>query len=656
VLKLYPQLGHYEPIVQNGKVVGTRLVSDPISIPDAAEILTSVNKQLNDRLGPQAARRVRTDMLATDPAYAALDALATSLRNGIDEGLTSQGVPGVKAFRQDQAAVIKLQQIAEKVEGKGTTLVRSTAAPPGPLKQAAKDALETTAAKYLGGKVVSKQLNRRLTIDEAVAKAFRLMKPAPNLSFPMMPAHVPGAGPAQAAGAAPGGAGPTGQPGGPQAAPGATSAGAGPSGPSAGGARPGGSQPPPRRPGETWEQWGRRNGVPNSWWNQGGKPGEPWGPKPQTGPWGTTSGVGELPPAPAATPAAAPVDVYEGTAMREGLPKPPTFVVDAKGKVRRGDRVGPQIPADAQWPRPLPPEAAASKWVTDAGVPAKDDPSFVRAVKGVYAKVFKSADAAAPSANQPLSTPAPTGAQPRVGTEPGAPRNNPPRVHFREAREAAARLRDETLDTLTQRYVEAGHPDSPAQIRAKLVEDLQGIEQLHHDAAAGDEAGTGLLKAIAKYGGISVNAESAQKGEITWLKEFKDGDAVNGVRGVFRDLSRNSADVKRMNMQRAAMGKDARAVPFGGLSLDGMLEALKQDGKFQQIKTINDLTEAVQKAARTGAESAAERKARALADLVYHTERDIAGRGNPGPDDDAGFAAFSDAVDAIVNEKPKGKR
>lgn len=647
VLKLYPQLGHYEPVLNaQGKRVGSRLVDDPISIPDAAKILTSVNKQLNDRLGPQAMRRVRTDMLANDPVYAALDATATALRKGIDQGLEAQGIPGVRAFRQDQAAVIKLQQIAEKVEGKGTTLVRSTAPPPGRLRQAATDIAETTAAKYVGGKVVSRQLNRRLTIDEAVNKAFRLMKPAPNLSYPMMPAHVPGAA-AGAAGAGRTPGGPGGGPGGGAAPTGQPGASGGPSGAAWENFKKAAEewQRQARTTGETWEQWGRRNGVPPSWWNQGGKPGEPWGPRPPGDPWGVDRRP-ELTPGTPAPPVAPDVEVFEGTVGKPGLPKAPGFIVDASGRVRKPGKT-PLIPADNVWPRPA---------MSESYKAPKNDPSFVRAVKGVYAKVFKRAEPPAAGGRQPLSAPETPGPLSGGGPGAGAAQRDAARTSLRAERAALRaedkRIADETLDTLTQRYVEAGHPDHPDAIRAKLVDDLRGIEELYRDAHNEEGGGSALLRAIAKYGGISVKAEGAQKAEIEWLKEFRDGDSFAGVRGVFRDLARGGADAKRMNMQRQVMGKGARKVPYGGLSLDDMLTSLRQDPQFQGLNTINDLTAAIEKAARAEQPTVAEMKAKALADLVYHTERDIAG--HQGPDVDDGFAAFSAAVDEIV--KPKGKQ
>ncbi len=138
-----------------------------------------------------------------------------------------------------------------------------------------------------------------------------------------------------------------------------------------------------------------------------------------------------------------------------------------------------------------------------------------------------------------------------------------------------------------------------------------------------------------------------------WLPMIRSPDAeINWFRDRMvarsRDLARNSADAKRMTMQRQVMGKGMRKVGYGGLSLDGMLEAIHQDPQFNDIKTINDLTRAIDKAARQGIVSMDEIKAKALADLVYHTERDIAGRH---AEDEAGFAAFADAVDEVAGTR-----
>ena len=617
LLGMWKDLAHYEDIVNaTGKVIGRRLVPDPLTLTRAEAIRKAVNKELSDRLGPVGQQRIRTDMIDTDPSYAALDALAKSLRVGIDGALEGQGVQGFAEFRQRQSAVIKLQEAAEKVEGKGYQPVTRTT-PAGWARQTAADLapnVGTMAGAEVGGpagalagktlgETVRNRVMPKMTRDAAVRKANALMKPGPPQPMPGPPQPIPFAPPVagrpSAAGTAPpagGGAGPSGGPSG--GVPARMGAGPRPSGGRPGGPT-GGAAP---RPGESWESWGRRNGVPPMWWNREG-----WNEfdaaqsSGTTPPWGLAGPQG-LPPAPEPPP-----EVYHGEIVPpSGLPTGPQFIVGTDGKVRPIAKAGPQIPADTVWPRPAMAEGYRAP---------KTDPSFVKAVKGAYAQVFQKAEVpreTAPSANSGVSEAPTTGAQPGPRPRKSQAWSEATRARLREDRAAAAQLEADTLDTLTQRLVDAGHPDHPDAIRGRLADDLRGIEELHRDAAEGGENGLVLLKAIAKGGGISVKAETAQKGEIAWLKEFSDTKP-----------SASRKNLKAPPVKDSGVFRGVRGVMRvgGGLSLDGMVEHLSQDPRFNHIKTINDLTDALRNAATERPETAD-----ALKDLIYHTERELSGR------------------------------
>lgn len=121
--------------------------------------------------------------------------------------------------------------------------------------------------------------------------------------------------------------------------------------------------------------------------------------------------------------------------------------------------------------------------------------------------------------------------------------------------------------------VKAGEFSPPETIRAFLAERLAGIKELV--AEAGEDTGLTLLQAIRKAGGISLAKETALKGEIKWMQEFRTSNfgTVRGVPGVFND--------KR------------------GLPIDGVMEAVQQNPEFaSQFKTQGEFLNAVQRAAQ----------------------------------------------------------
>lgn len=149
-------------------------------------------------------------------------------------------------------------------------------------------------------------------------------------------------------------------------------------------------------------------------------------------------------------------------------------------------------------------------------------------------------------------------------------------LRARGRRAARASSGEQSLvEDLVAKAVEDGYQGDTQQLRAMLDDRVQMVKEIDYDYANSGRSPENLLRAIADAGGLSVGAETAQKGELRWLQEFQDNFGtsqqpryafgnVNGIRGVFNER---------------------------GLSLDGMLEALQQDARFNHIESINDLVD-----------------------------------------------------------------
>ena len=90
---------------------------------------------------------------ATDPAFAAREAAAESLRNGIYKQLGANGMPNAAQLRLDEGSLIKIRNAAQNQIFNGDKVVRSTAQS-GPMRQAAKAVTKsgaTAAGAAVGG-------------------------------------------------------------------------------------------------------------------------------------------------------------------------------------------------------------------------------------------------------------------------------------------------------------------------------------------------------------------------------------------------------------------------------------------------------------------------------------------------------------------------
>lgn len=148
----------------------------------------------------------------------------------------------------------------------------------------------------------------------------------------------------------------------------------------------------------------------------------------------------------------------------------------------------------------------------------------------------------------------------------------PPRLSPESAENAAGRFPQGPPDTRPLRQVDAdvidklmhkafeGGVDDKELARLRTILE-ERVRLTHEFRRASDEQGAtdeSLLREIARGGGISMQAETENKGEIQWLKS----SMLNNRSGVFR-------------------GK--------GLALDGMVEYLQHDGRFRDITDINSL-------------------------------------------------------------------
>lgn len=211
--------------------------------------------------------------------------------------------------------------------------------------------------------------------------------------------------------------------------------------------------------------------------------------------------------------------------------------------------------------------------------PPPPDPSFVRGIPAEYGARVPSEEAhATEAARAPQVSAAPPTPRPPAGARRG------PQVFTDEipgsagGAEGASSARapyvqGSVIDYLVKRAQASGSTASPEDLRARASELYDALRETDHYYEQNGQAGKPLLRAVARLGGLSMLNESANKGEIAWLKDARQGDSFGGVKGVFREAN--------------------------GKSLDTMLEALHEEG-FANIETINDLLDEVRDAGRIG--------------------------------------------------------
>ena len=124
-------------------------------------------------------------------------------------------------------------------------------------------------------------------------------------------------------------------------------------------------------------------------------------------------------------------------------------------------------------------------------------------------------------------------------------------------------------------------------IRAEFDARVDMLEELDREYQESDQSPRELLEAIARHGGISMEAEhlGGLTGELRWVREGAAGPFGNfgGVPNVFR--------------RRAGTGAASQRT---GLSLDEMATLLQQDQRFSHITGPNELMAELEDIARLG--------------------------------------------------------
>lgn len=141
------------------------------------------------------------------------------------------------------------------------------------------------------------------------------------------------------------------------------------------------------------------------------------------------------------------------------------------------------------------------------------------------------------------------------------------------------------LSPLIRKAQREGYRGDPAALKTELQDRLQLIQDLDTEFEHSGRNPTALLKAIRGYGGISEQAETGMKGEIRWLKEFQDNIGGTAI---------------KPRTQFGTIGGVQGVIRKGGLTLDGMVEALRQEPRFEHIQSLSDLIEEISHAARAG--------------------------------------------------------
>lgn len=176
-------------------------ISDEMTVAEA----DSVRHQLNadNRSAMKAKNNYDlANMRQTDPAFAAREALANSLRDGVYGKLEERGIPGVRELRKDQGALIKLRNAAEARKFQGEAKVAGTESG-GKLRRAIGRVTKlgaTAKGAAMGGPagaIVGEELGQaaqnliapgRSTRNELLVRAFN--KPqTPGSKFPSIPAR-----------------------------------------------------------------------------------------------------------------------------------------------------------------------------------------------------------------------------------------------------------------------------------------------------------------------------------------------------------------------------------------------------------------------------------------------------------------------------------
>jgi len=122
---------------------------------------------------------------AADPAFAAKEAAAESLRDGVYNKLEARGITGVRELRQDEGALIKIRNAAERQIYSGEKAVAGTG-DNGPLRKMAALAVRSTPLPAVITDPAAAMIAKpNLSRDALIERAFKNIKGQPD--FPTVP-------------------------------------------------------------------------------------------------------------------------------------------------------------------------------------------------------------------------------------------------------------------------------------------------------------------------------------------------------------------------------------------------------------------------------------------------------------------------------------
>lgn len=267
-------------------------------------------------------------------------------------------------------------------------------------------------------------------------------------------------------------------------------------------------------------------------------------------------------PAPiAADPAAAVVAAKAAvTELVDQLPKGPD-AAPVEQPIESAPPLAPAAaPSDVARPSaPLPQEPAA---LAPSGVAKLDDIVELAPAPAPGVTLETPPDATATTAAAPQIQTGDAAARAGAAPEGQAPAGSDRRIA--EGPRVSKRQQHETdlLTQVTQHAIDSGYAGDPELLYSELEKRAAAMREIKAEVDAAGGTGNALLRELVKAGGLAIKAETGQQGELRWLKESGLGKRW----GLFTGKRK-------------------------GMTLDGAVEYLRQDPRFQHIEDINDLVD-----------------------------------------------------------------
>lgn len=161
-------------------------LDQPLTVQRAEQIRRQLNAE-NSALLKKNSYDVSTARQA-DPGFAAREAAAKSLRDGIYQQLEARGIQGVRELRQDEGALIAIRNASERQMFNAEKRVSGTGSN-GPVRRVIADV--TRIAPKVGPYIADVVAKPNQTRDQLVRRAFELRHPAPTPRMPEIPDDAP---------------------------------------------------------------------------------------------------------------------------------------------------------------------------------------------------------------------------------------------------------------------------------------------------------------------------------------------------------------------------------------------------------------------------------------------------------------------------------